>query len=152
MKDFHLLFAFHQLGRWYDGRLIDLLGDEGEENQIPDAGGAYVIGTAGTMLTYPWGTSPIFYIGSSTNLSQRLSGHRNSMLEARNDWYEYWKPRHQYGAAFGAHVARYSQFGGIPKNVESRLIGAFYYTFGALPSANGQWPNEIRRKQDSENE
>ena len=154
MKDFHLLFALKELSeneRWNDG-LIDLLGDEGNDH-LPETGGAYVIGTAGTMLTYPWGTSPIFYIGSATNLSQRLSGHRKSMLKVRDDWYEYWWPRHQYGAAFGAHVAWYSRRGPeAPRNIESRLIRAFYFTFGAIPSANAKWPDEIRPVREDENE
>ena len=152
MKDFHLLFArsLSENERWNNG-LIDLLGDEGD---LPSSvGGAYVIGTAGTMLTYPWGTSPIFYIGSSTDLNQRLRGHRKSMLEARNDWYVYWYSRHQYGAAFGAHVAWYSKKGlEAPKSLESKLIEAFYFTFGAIPSANAQFPDKVRPKREGENE
>ena len=153
MRDFHLRFALGDDGtRWNDG-LIDLLGDEGEENLPPETAGAYVIGTAETMLTYPWGTSPIFYIGKSTNLRQRLIGHRKSMLSAREDHEQSFWPRHQYGAALGAHVAWYSRHGPQnPQNIEAKLIEAFYYTFGAIPSANATWPSPIRPRQEGENE
>ena len=153
MRDFHLRFTLDDEGRVWNNGLIDLLGDEGEEGLIPETGGAYVIGTAGTMLIYPWGTSPIFYIGKSEYLRQRLNDHRKSMLSAREDSYQSWWPRHQYGAAFGAHVAWYSKRGQQnPKNIEAALIEAFYYTFGAIPSANATWPGPTRPKREGENE
>lgn len=34
----------------------------------------------------------------------------------------------------------------------SELIEAFYYTFGAIPSANATWPGPIRPKREGENE
>ena len=152
MRDFHLRFCLEYRG-WNNGLIIDLLGDEGEEDKPPETGGAYVIGTAGTMLIYPWGTSPIFYIGKSANLRQRLIGHRKSMQSAYNNHDEPFWPRHQYGAAFGAHVAWYSRRGGQnPQNIEAGLITAFYYTFGAIPSANAAWPSEIRPKRGRANE
>lgn len=153
MRDFHLRFALgSERTRWNDG-LIDLLGDEGEEDLLPVTAGAYVIGTAETMLTYPWGTSPVFYIGKSTNLRQRLIGHRKSMLSAREDHEQSYWPRYQYGAAMGAHVAWYSRHGPQnPQNIEAELIEAFYYTFGAIPTANATWPGPIRPKRGGENE
>ena len=153
MRDFHLRFALGDEGtRWNDG-LVDLLGENGEENEIPETGGAYVIGTSDTMLTYPWGTSPIFYIGKSDYLRQRLIGHRRSILSARDDHEYSWWPRHQYGAALGAHVAWYSRRGPQnPQNLEAELIEAFYYTFGAIPTANASWPGPIRPTREGENE
>ena len=151
MREFHLRFCLHQKG-WYNG-LIDLLGDEGKESTIPNTGGAYVIGTAGTMLIYPWGSSPIFYIGKAKDLRARLIGHRTSMLKALEDSDQYWWPRHQYGAAFGAHVAWYSIKGREePQNIEATLVEAFYDAFGAIPCANATWPNRIRPQRESENE
>ena len=153
MRDFHLRFALGDAGTRWNVGLFDLLGDEDEENQLPQTGGAYVIGTAETMLTYPWGTSPIFYIGKTRNLRQRLSGHRRRMLSAREDHEQSFWPRHQYGAALGAHVAWYSRHGPQhPQNIEAELIEAFYYTFGAIPSANATWPGRIRPRQEGENE
>ena len=92
MKDFHLRFCVNSRG-WYT-HLFDLMGDE--IDSIPDTGGAYVLGTSdGTMLTYPWGSSPIFYIGKADNLNQRLSTHRNHICGAREDHDDlYWWPRY----------------------------------------------------------
>ena len=41
VRDFHLRFALGDEGtRWNDGLIIDLLGDEGQENKPPETGGA----------------------------------------------------------------------------------------------------------------
>lgn len=147
MKDFHLRFCLGTQG-WYT-YLFDLLADDYEDDPPTNSGGAYVLGTSdGTMLTYPWGSSSIFYIGKANNLSQRLSFHRNAILGAQKDHAEgHWWPRYQYGAAFGAMCAYYSRNG--PQNVqniEAVLITSFYEAFGSIPTANGVWPNEIRPK------
>ena len=147
MKDFHLRFCL-DTHSWCT-HLFDLLADDYEDNPPTSSGGAYVLGTSdGTMLTYPWGSSPIFYIGKADNLSQRLSTHRRAILGAREDHAEfYWWPRYQYGAAFGADCAYYSRNG--PQNVqniEAGLITSFYEAFGSIPTANRVWPNEIRPK------
>ena len=98
------------------------------------------------MLTYPWGTSPIFYIGKATKLRRRLETHKKHIRSAEDDHEEtYWWQRYQYGAAFGADCAYYSHSG--PQNVqniEARLIERFYRVFGAIPAANSSWPREIR--------
>ena len=142
MRDFHLRFCLDR--GWYDG-LIDLLNEEGDEDQLPETGGAYVLGTSWTMLTYPWGTSPIFYIGKANNLRNRVVQHKRSILNARDNHDEYFWPRYQYGAAFGAHVAWYSRRGPEdPQNVEAYLIEKFYDSFGAIPTANSNWPSRIR--------
>lgn len=145
MRDFHLRFCLDL--RWYDG-LIDLLNMDEDEYQLPETGGAYILGTSGTMLTYPWGSSPIFYIGSAKNLRDRVIHHRDSILMARDNHDEvYYWPRYQYGAAFGADVAWYSRRGRQPpQNVEADLIEKFYETFGAIPTANSNWPNRIQPK------
>ena len=150
MRDFHLRFCLKEQG-WYDG-IIDLLGEAYDE--LPDTGGAYVLGTSNTMLVYPWGTSPIFYIGKAKSLRDRLVEHRKHIQGARDDDDEaYWWPRYQYGAAFGTDVAWYSRRGPQdPRNVEALLIERFYETFGAIPTANANWPSRIRPKgaQDTE--
>ena len=135
MKKFHLRFCLEQHGQ-HTG-LIDLLDDELPKTT---AGGAYVIGTADTMLIYPWGTSPVFYIGQAANLRQRLAGHKTMIQEAQEDYDHWYRPRHQYGAALGAHVAWYSRRGPeSPRVIEGRLMDAFYEMFGAIPCANGAW-------------
>ena len=139
MRAFHLRFALDEEGRRPREALIDLL-EENAEHKPPATGGAYVIGTADTMLIYPWGTSPVFYIGQTANLRQRLAGHKTMIQEAREDYDHWYRPRHQYGAALGAHVAWYSRRGPeSPRVIEGRLMDAFYELFGAIPCANGAW-------------
>ena len=107
-----------------------------------------MLGTSSTMLVYPWGTSPIFYIGKANNLRARVIEHGTSIVRAREDHTDRaWWPRYQYGAAFGADVAWYSRRGREkPGNVEALLIEEFYWTFGSIPTANGNWPKRIRLK------
>ena len=145
MRDFHLRFCLDR--GWYDG-LVDLLNMAEDEYQLPETGGAYIFGTSGTMFTYPWGSSPIFYIGKASNLRDRVSQHKRNILKARKNHKErYFWPRYQYGAAFGAHVAWYSRRGPEdPQNVEAYLIEKFYDTFGAIPTANSSWPEYIFSK------
>ena len=101
MKSFHL--AFHE-SAWPDTPVIDLI--NADEADLPTDAGAYVLGTAdGTMLVYPWATSPIFYIGKARNLRLRLFQHKQNILYAIENHDEYYRPRHQYGAALGAHAA-----------------------------------------------
>ena len=152
MRDFHLRFCVSESGQGWYTDLFDLLHKKEPSpiEAVPSTGGAYVLGTSdGTMLTYPWGTSPIFYIGKATNLRRRLETHKKHIRSAEDDHEEtyYWQ-RYQYGAAFGADCAYYSRIG--PQNVqniEARLIERFYRVFGAIPAANSSWPREIRPKQ-----
>ena len=148
MKDFHLRFCVGSRG-WYT-RLFDLLSKEGVDG-VPGTGGAYVLGTSdGTMLTYPWGSSPVFYIGKADDLKQRLSTHRKHICAANEDHEAiYWWQRYQYGAAFGAHCAYYSRKGRENvQNIEATLIESFYGVFGSIPAANSSWPRRIQPKQD----
>ena len=141
MRDFHLRFCVDTKGWNTSELIIDLL--EWDENVLPETGGAYVLGTSDTMLTYPWGTSPIFYIGRAGNLRARVAQHRKGIDSARKNHDEYWWPRYQYGAAFGAHVAWYSRHGQEdPKNIEAILIECFYEAYGAIPVANSYWPQQ----------
>ena len=147
MRDFHLRFC---LGvRDWPNDLFDLLEDDAADN-LPDTGGAYVLGTAGMMLVYPWGHSPIFYIGKADNLRQRVSSHRKHILAAMEDHEEmYWWPRYQYGAAFGTFCAYYSRKGPEnPQNIEATLIESFYDSFGSIPTANSAWPKKIEPRRN----
>lgn len=142
MKDFHLRFFE---ARWFDG-FIDLLEDDEEE--IPEASGAYVLGTSdGTKLVYPWGMSPVFYIGKASNLRKRLADHKKFTNQAIRDHEElrFW-PRYQYGAAYGIKLAWFTCRGKQrPGNLEASLIDDFYSRYGAIPSANGAWPKGVKK-------
>lgn len=132
---------------WYND-LFDLLA--GGVDGVPETGGAYVLGTSdGTMFTYPWGSSPVFYIGKADNLQNRLSEHK-AHIESCSDDHErlHWWQRYQYGAAFGADCGYYSRRGPEDvQNVEADLMECFYEAFGAIPVANSAWPRRIEPKQ-----
>lgn len=150
MRDFNLRFYDT---RWPEG-IEDLLEDDVIEN-IPITAGAYVLGsTNGQQLIYPWGSSPIFYIGQSNNLYNRLKDHKNAIIRAMDNHEELnWWPRYQYGAAFGATVAWYSVKGSQnPNSLESNLITNFYQTYGSIPAANGTWPSGLRPKVGSQDD
>lgn len=154
VRDFHLRFAAddwvleytgeHEQGVWYhnpDYAMFDLL--EGDESDLPVAPGAYVVGTAdNTLLTYPWGTSPIYYVGQSKNLSKRISQHAEHGRSARDDHSaKWWYPRYQYAGAFGGHVVWWSVTEDVePGNLEAALVDAFYMAYGAIPVGNMAWP------------
>ena len=145
MKDFHLRFALPAVA---DHAIFDLL--DGDADDIPEETGAYVLGTAdGTMLVYPWGTSPIYYIGKtekSTGLRKRLMKHRTGTKNAVNNQGEGKWPRLRYGAAFGAQAVWYLATDVEPKEVEAKLIEAFCQTYGSVPVANQRWPKYLNRK------
>ena len=143
MKDFHLRFCIAECG-WFTDMIDDLIGIADPE--IPETAGAYVLGTSSNvMLTYPWGSSPVFYIGKADNLKKRALEHKGHIEDATHDHDKNHWPRYQYGAAFGTTFAWYSVHGRQePKNIESSLIEEFYKVFGAIPAANSYWPRKIR--------
>ena len=122
---------------------------EDEESDIPDEPGAYVLGTADdTMIVYPWGTSPIYYVGKASNIRNRLSTHKKHTRGAIDDHQKAsWWPRYQYGAAFGADCVWYLAGDNDPQNLEATLIGSFYWTYGAIPVANHKWPKYLEPDQ-----
>ena len=158
MRDFHLRFACNTIADlglgpeasgWFDNddyTLFDLL--TGEISDVPDEPGAYVLGTAdGTMLIYPWGTSPVYYIGMANNLAARLSAHSKHTQGAIDDHAAgAWWPRYQYAAAFGAHAVWYFTGEVEPKSVEAELVSCFYNEYGSIPVANGAWPQFLKVK------
>ena len=156
MKDFHLRFALNAIAKlyeiesgWYDNAdyaIFHVLG--GDADEIPKEPGAYVLGTAdGTMLVYPWGLSPIYYIGKTGSLRARLTEHGEHTQGAVDDHTAVsWWPRYHYGAAFGAHAVWYLAGKIDPQNVEATLINEFYQTYGSIPVANQRWPKFLTPK------
>ena len=154
MRDFHLRFALKTIADlglgpeasgWFDNddyAILDL--STGEMSEVPDEPGAYVLGTAdGTMLVYPWGLSPVYYIGQAGNLAARLSDHSKYTQEAIDDHAAGdWWPRYQYGASFGVHAVWYLASEVEPKNIEAELMSCFYDAYGSTPVANGAWSKE----------
>lgn len=145
MKSFHL--AFHEKA-WPDTSPVDLLAVK--DKKLPTVGGAYVLGTSGeTMLVYPWGTSPVYYIGKADDLRQRLLGHRKAIQGAIADyWDRWWWPRYQYGAAYGAACVWFES--GEPKAKEAELVSEFYMRYGSIPVANTHWPKTPKQGTQSD--
>jgi hypothetical protein len=144
MKKFHLRWAGDHPDKWPDGQ-FDLY-DENWKDECENQGGVYILGSSdNTSFTYPWGASPIFYIGKSINLIKRLSSHRRYIFQALEDHdSKYFRPKNQYGAAFGADTAvYYLKEKGDLDNLESKMITDFYDTYGSIPVGNGAWPKSI---------
>ncbi|MDE0093970.1 MAG: GIY-YIG nuclease family protein [Gammaproteobacteria bacterium] len=137
MKEFHIrFFNNRKILHIVDLLTVDLV-------QIPSVQGAYILGTSGeTMLTYPWATSPVFYIGKADNLRQRLKSHKKYTEGAMHDYRDWWWPRYQYGAAFGVSCAWFQSFNKSPAWLEAKLVANFYENFGSIPVANTSWPKE----------
>lgn len=144
MRDFDVRFVQD----WPSMNVVDLLTVAPE--QLPESGGVYMLGTANTPLIYPWGTSPIYYIGQSGNLRERLGSHRDVIAKGRNFGGYYgnnWWPRYQYAIAFGADCCWFEpKKDNTPANLEAELIQEFYDHIGALPAANGSWPSIKQRE------
>jgi len=152
MKDFHLRFF---ADRPYPDGIEELLYTKDKELQwAPDASGAYVIGAnRGMVFPYPWGYSPVFWIGESRDLRRRFAEHRKMTMAARKDRGENsWWPRYQYGASYGATVAWYTVKGAqFPNRLQYDLLVAFYGQYGAIPLGNSHWPAGLRPVQGDEN-
>lgn len=141
MKKFHIRFSNYSDLHIVDDLLtVDL-------DQISDVPGAYILGTSGeTVLTYPWATSPIFYIGKADSLRRRLMDHKKFTLGAMEGYRKiWWWPRYQYGAAFGVSCAWYECKETTPTQLEARLVAKFYEYFGSIPIANTRWPKEPKQ-------
>jgi hypothetical protein len=138
MRGFHL--QFYSLGS-YKG-VLDLLA-RGNLDEIPEEPGAFVLGTNdGTKFIYPWGSSPIFYIGQAANLRKRLLLQRNSAAQAAQDWSaKSWWPKYQYSAAFSGDCAWYCARGSQQASaVAANLLMDFREQYGAIPVANAVPP------------
>ena len=146
MREFNLRFFIDRRGS--DGFIEFALADDFDETVIPDHAGAYIIGSSdGTNFIYPWGSSPIFYIGQSKNIRKRILEHIKYTVAAKNEHDDYWWPRYQYAASYGVSIAWYSVRGTQnPNKLEADLINNFYDMYGSIPTANGTWPSGLRPK------
>jgi hypothetical protein len=143
VRDFHLRFFQAQ----WPNKLLPLA-DKAGAKLLSGQNGCYVLGTQdGTDLVYPWGRSPVFYIGLAKDLEKRLAAHRKWVGRAEAEHFSrHFLPLHQYGASFGAVVAIY-----FPNDrerietLESDLITHFYQFYGAISVANGAWPKDMRQ-------
>ena len=118
--------------------------------RIPKLPGAYVILAAdGTSFVYPVGTSPVFYIGQTDDLQERLCEHRRVISLARDP--DRRKPLHkrvwEYGAAFGACVSYIRTLEEQrAKDLEDRLQALFAKVHRSTPVANNSASYKRARK------
>lgn len=112
---------------------------EEEKDRIPANRGIYIFVAKKTKFTYPWGESPVIYIGTSNNLRRRISRHYAKTLEAKETGNTRWNySRYNYIVKFHADLY-FMRVKGTEneKDLESKVIEDFYDRYGALPVGNG---------------
>jgi hypothetical protein len=108
-------------------------------SDIPRKPGVYIMIAKQTAFIYPNGCSPVFYIGMSQGLFNRLVGHRKKIQEAQSKSTRSrncYRPLYEYAAKFGVEVAVVEGFKDGPRELESRLLAEFAIQFRAPPVAN----------------
>ena len=120
---------------------IEIKGEVNIKN-LPKSAGAYILYAEDENFIYPEGKSPIFYIGMSKNLGQRIKTHIKFTKEAclpmdeRNS-YLYW-PRYEYAAKYKTYLVYIKTWQGkTPKSLEDDLLALFARKYFAFPIANG---------------
>ena len=121
-----------------------------DRHEVTEEEGVYILLTGdGTVFTYPGGRSPVFYIGQSGNLRNRLLTHLRYAKDARDlRQYDRYPAIHEYAAEFGC---RYSCIPCLPgdegKWLEADIMLRFEEQFRVLPVACGsgsrdfgEWP------------
>jgi len=143
------------------------LGRKDGYDDIPDEPGVYVLGTGTdklehytdcTMFAYPWGTSPIYYIGAAeesvrAQLKEDASEIRTAKLlcgEGSRNGNDF----KQYGAAYGAMAVwfilrRNDDCDDDCEHLLRSLFECFHRAYGAIPVANSNgdcplWPTPAR--------
>jgi hypothetical protein len=116
----------------------DLLTWDGKD--VPLEPGAYILLAREEAFRYPWGArSRVFYIGQSGEPQVRLATHRDRIVRAAQRRGKcVYRPRIEYGVAFGAHFS-FVRAGPkrSPKSLEDLLLALFARHHGSLPVANG---------------
>ena len=111
------------------------------DHDIPARPGVYVlVAGPGGRFNYPAGRSPVFYIGCSKNLRQRLIDHLKWSEEAADYRRSrlYW-PRYEYAAVYGSRYAYIRTWQNVtPKQLEDILLACFALRYLSFPVANGQ--------------
>ena len=87
----------------------------------------------------PCGRSPVFYIGQSKNLRNRLQDHLQFATEARDHRrYPLYFQVYEYAARFGCRYTCISALSwDTPKELEADVMALFAKKFRCWPAANG---------------
>ena len=111
-----------------------------DRHEVPDGNGVYILLTGdGTDFTYPGGRSPVFYIGQSKNLRNRLQDHLQFATEARDHRrYPLYFQVYEYAARFGCRYTCISALSwDTPKELEADVMALFAKKSRCWPAANG---------------
>lgn len=129
-------------------RILEFLGDRRhsglcdfwhlESHDLPDSAGVYLLLAQRSIgFQYPLGYSPIFYIGQSKKLRNRLLMHLKFSKEAKEHRKLdlYW-PRYEYAAHFGGRYC-FILTRGNPKKLEETILAKFAQKYRSFPITNG---------------
>jgi hypothetical protein len=111
------------------------------DNHHTGAGGYILLAQGRTTWAYPWGRSPVFYIGKSgRSIRERVWEHWDGARHAKASQGDslYYAVNH-YTAEFSPrYVAIPTWQRMTPDSVEEELLGRFVKAYGARPVANNQ--------------
>lgn len=110
-------------------------------DELPSGPGVYVLlAQGGTVWPYPWGRSPVFYIGKSGDLRNRLWDHWNGAKQAKAyDGDSMFYAVNHYAAEFSTRFITIPTWQGMTADsLEKEAIGRFVRSYGARPVANSQ--------------
>jgi hypothetical protein len=110
-------------------------------DELREGPGAYVLLTTGRPTwAYPWGVSPVFYIGKAKDLRDRLWDHWDGARHAkRSDGDDLYYAVNHYAAAFPTRYITVPTWQRMtPDALEEELFGGFVRGYGARPVANNQ--------------
>ena len=123
---------------------------EDDREYLPDEPGVYLLGAGTekrehyadcTMFAYPWGASPIYYIGATEeSIRDQLNEIANELRLAKYLCKQGFADRDDfkhYGAAFGAMAVWFiSRRDDDCEKLLRSLFACFRSTYGAIPVAN----------------
>lgn len=110
-------------------------------DNVPNGAGIYIMVAKKRKFVYPKKDSPVFYIGTSKHLRNRLKTHLKNYKLAKGDFNKHssWNySRYNYAVAFDTDIY-YMRITGREneKALESKAMEGFYNKYGALPVGNG---------------
>ena len=113
-------------------------------HDVPETSGVYLLlAKPGVHFEYPAGNSPVYYIGHTYSIRDRLLTHLHYHTEARdNRKYCLYEPRNEYGATFGCRYCFIKTGRGrTSKVLEDIVLARFAKRYRSFPVANsaGAW-------------
>lgn len=120
----------------------DLASVDSDYDDLPAVRGGYILMAKGrTIWRYPWGKSPVFYIGKSgRSIRERLWEHWDGARRAKRYTADSLSEAiYQYVAELPTRYVMVPTWRGMtPDSIEKELFAKFVQDYGARPIANGQ--------------